>query len=72
VAETKAEPSHSMPVYLTLPILAIRGDYAAAPLSSSRPIVLSNVHRITRVALMPGDRLEVGRRNFTVQYELQE
>jgi pSer/pThr/pTyr-binding forkhead associated (FHA) protein len=29
-----------------------------------------NGHRITRAALMPGDRLDVGRSNFTVQYEL--
>lgn len=30
-----------------------------------------NGHRITRAALMPGDRLRVGRSDFTVQYEVQ-
>ena len=30
-----------------------------------------NGDRITRTALMPGDRLGVGRSNFTVQYELR-
>ena len=29
-----------------------------------------NGHRIRRAALMPGDRLGVGRRHFTVRYEL--
>jgi pSer/pThr/pTyr-binding forkhead associated (FHA) protein len=29
-----------------------------------------NGDRITRTALMPGDRLRVGRSDFTVQYEL--
>jgi pSer/pThr/pTyr-binding forkhead associated (FHA) protein len=29
-----------------------------------------NGHRIKRAALMPGDRLGVGRSNFTVHYEL--
>jgi pSer/pThr/pTyr-binding forkhead associated (FHA) protein len=29
-----------------------------------------NGHRITRAALMPGDKLAVGRSDFTVQYEL--
>lgn len=29
-----------------------------------------NGRRITRAALMPGDKLGVGRRNFTVRYEL--
>ena len=32
---------------------------------------LVNGNRITRAALMPGDRLTVGRNDFTVQYELQ-
>ena len=30
-----------------------------------------NGNRITRAALMPGDRLGVGRSTFTVQYELR-
>ena len=29
-AETKAEPSHSIAIYRTPPILAIQGDYAAS------------------------------------------
>jgi hypothetical protein len=48
-AETKAEPSHSMPIYLTPPILAIRGDF---------PFQLIPIDSTAFVAVFGGRRWE--------------
>ena len=42
-AKAKAEPSHSIPIYRTPPVFAIRGDYAAAPRSVPMLTVFNNV-----------------------------
>lgn len=70
-ASVPSDPAHLSQLFIDERQCIIEGDKGGLSVADIAGSLGTSVngHRITRASQMPGNRLRVGRSNFTVQYE---